>query len=1215
VSIASPDPAGVPLRDQEVRDLIAQALDRTLVVEAAAGTGKTSELIQRILRVLATGRAQVGSLVAVTFTEKAAGELKLRLRQELEVARGDQCSGAQERDRLEHALKNLEEAHISTIHGFCADLLRERPVEAGIDPLFTVLTDAQARRLYDDAFAAWFQEVLEDVPEGVRRSLRRSSRPGPLGESSEDGPVDRLRAAGWNLVEWRDFPEGWTRPVFERRATIEALVEDVTTFAALTARAASPRDLLYVDTAPARRAADELRLIATTGDDDVAEAALVDLCRDRDFRRARKGSGASFGQGVARAAVHAAHQRLVDRLDAFRIDADADLAALLREELRGSIDRYERLKTQHGALDFLDLLLRARNLVRDRDEVRRHFQERFARLFVDEFQDTDPLQAELLLLLAADDPAERRWTSVRPLPGKLFIVGDPKQSIYRFRRADVGIYRAVCEQLARQGALCLRLTTSFRSVPNIQHAVNAAFGPLMTGDVETLQAQYVPLAPSRPALPHQPSLVALPVPKPYGRRNVSGVAIEHSLPDAIGAFVDWLVRDSGWRVTERGGGGPVSIEERHVCLLFRRFVNYGSDVTRAYVDALEARGIRHLLVGGRAFHGREEIETLRAALTAIEWPDDELSVFATLRGALFAIGDEELLEYRHVYAQGFHPFRVPDNLPQHLAPIGEALRLIAALHRRRSRRAVADTITRLFDATRAHVGFALRRAGEQVLANALHVAELARQYELSGGISFRGFVEALREAASDGQAAEAPIVEEGSDGVRLMTVHKAKGLEFPVVILADMTAKLAPIEASRHIDTAGGLCALRIGGWSPRDLLLQQAIEQAREREEGVRVAYVAATRARDLLVVPAIGDQPYAGGWVSPLDRAVYPALAARRHGVPASGCPPFRKDSVLARPDEGIALPHTVSPGLHQIAYASEAPFDAVWWDPAVLRLGAEPPFGLRRQELISKEVAPEVVAAGQRRYLEWRNARDAAVERARRPSLEVLTVTQWSTLAARGPGLSARGSGLGTRGSVLGAEDPRRGIGEPAPVDGPPGPTIDPEPVERVGDRASTPRGAVEVVVVRAAAGRPAGPRYGALVHAALATIPLDAGAGTIARVAATQGRIVGATDEEVASAIEVVSTVLAHPVLTAARSAFAAGRLHRETPVTVVREGILIEGVVDIAFDTDGDGFTVVDFKTDRADGDAGARYEQQVALYADAIAQATGRPARAVLMHV
>ena len=1150
--------AMVPASDADARTSVKDDLDVTLVVEAAAGTGKTTELVHRIVRVIATGRATVDHLVAVTFTEKAAGELKLRLRQELETART--AAAADQATRLDNALRNLEDAHISTIHGFCAELLRERPVEARIDPLFTVLTEAQAQRLYEEAFDAWFAHALTDMPEGVRRSLRRPSRAGTGGIADDDGPVERLRRAGWMLVEWSDFPAAWSRPDYSRVDAIGRTADAVHGFAAMRARAASTRDPLFTDTAAAARASEELLLATSTADMDGAEAVLVEIGRDRDFRNARKGRGAMFAPGLARDDVHAAHAALVRQLDAFRADADADLSALLRDELRGAIDRYRETKQRQGALDFLDLLLRARDLVRDCDEARHDFQRRFTRIFVDEFQDTDPLQAEILLLLAADDPDEREASRVRPSPGKLFIVGDPKQSIYRFRRADVKVYRDVCEQLERNGARREYLTTSYRGGPNIQRAVNSAFATEMIADRDTLQAQYIPLRPLRGAVPDQPSVIALPVPRPYGSWKITGKAIDESLPDAVGAFVHWLVEKSGWVVSERGRTGAVPIQARHVCLLFRRFVNFGRDVTRPYVDALEARGLRHLLVGGRAFHGREEIETLRAVLAAVEWPDDELSVFAALRGALFAIGDEELLEYRHGYAKAFHPFRVPDGLPGHLTPIADALALLRDLHARRNRRPVAETITRLFDATRAHVGFALRRAGEQVLANALHVAELARQYELSGGISFRGFVDELRDAADQGHAAEAPIVEEGSDGVRLMTVHKAKGLEFPVVIVADITAKIAPQEASRHLDQERGLCAIRIGGWSPRDLLLQQAIEQAREREEGIRIAYVAATRARDLLVVPAVGDEPFEGGWVSPLNGAIYPALAERRSPRVAQGCPAFRKDSVLERPDDRVAMPETVAPGLHRIRGVDGAEdAEVVWWDPAALQLGAEPPFGLRRQELISKDATPEIIAAGERRYIDWRNARQAAIDSGRQPSIEVRTATEWA--AARS-------------------------------------------------DRSAPD---VEVVAIDAPPGL-GGARYGTLVHAVLASAPLDADDDLLQHVAGTEARIVGATALEVSAAIEAVRRTLAHPLVVAAREALEAGRGFRETPVTVVDGTALVEGVVDLAFEREGT-FVVIDFKTDRPEPEVLERYRRQVALYAEAIGRATGAPARAFILQV
>ena len=822
---------------------------------------------------------------------------------------------------------------------------------------------------------------------------------------------------------------------------------------------------------------------------------------------------------------------------------------------------------REGALDFLDLLLRARDLVRDDAIVRAHFQRRFRRIFVDEFQDTDPLQAELLLLLAADSPAEARWRHVRPVPGKLFIVGDPKQSIYRFRRADVGIYRDVCGLLAAAGARPVRLTTSFRSVPNIQRAVNAAFRPLMDGDPLALQAEYVPLEPAREDAPPQPSVVALPVPEPYGPRYVSAKRIEESLPDAVGAFVEWLVRRSGWTVTERRDPRRrVPVEARHVCILFRRFVSYGEDITRAYVEALEARGVHHLLVGGRAFHDREEIETLRAALMAIEWPDDQLSVFATLRGALFALGDEELLEYHH-HAKGFHPFRAPGGLPPHLGPVAEALALLRELHVQRNRRPVADTIATLLDRTRAHVGFVLRPAGEQALANVLHVAELARQYELDGGMSFRGFVDALQTAASGGQAAEAPILEEGSDGVRLMTVHKAKGLEFPVVILADITARLTPWEAGRHVDAGRGLCAVRIGGWSPIDLVRQQALELLREQKEGERVAYVAATRARDLLVVPAVGDAPYDGGWTSPLDAAIYPAEDARRAPGPARGCPPFRsRDSVLNRPDGDPATKLTVCPGEHTLESHT-----VVWWspEPDVLPLGAQASFGLRRDDLIVKDVPPQVLRHHLDAYEAWRAGREAAVAAARAPSLRVMTVTE-----------------------LLAAKEAR----------------------SHAPDDAEAPQ--VTIETVGGSGSRPGGARFGTLVHALLADVPLaGASAELVERLAAAHGRLLGADTAEVDAARDAVARVLAHPALRAAAAADAAGRCYRETPVTLRSAGgALVEGQVDLAFE-DGGRFVVVDFKTDRELDGALDRYTRQVQIYAAAIREATGTPTSAILFQI
>ena len=273
-------------------------------------------------------------------------------------------------------------------------------------------------------------------------------------------------------------------------------------------------------------------------------------------------------------------------LDAFIEASDADLAPLLHDALQTPIKAYQALKTKAGRLDFLDLLIKASDLLRDNAVVRRELQQRFSHFFVDEFQDTDPLQAEILLLLAADKPQETDWRAARPIPGKLFLVGDPKQSVYRFRRADVALYEEVKERLLHVGAEVLHLTTSFRAPPSIQSFVNFAFAPAMAAGTDGGQAAYVPLEPSRPEILGRPTVIALPVPKPYGDYGkVVNWRIDESFPEAVGAFIAWLVKDSGWTVEEDGRAAP--IRPRHVAILFRRFRNFGADITRAYVRALE----------------------------------------------------------------------------------------------------------------------------------------------------------------------------------------------------------------------------------------------------------------------------------------------------------------------------------------------------------------------------------------------------------------------------------------------------------------------------------------------------------------------------------------------------------------------------------------------------------------------------------------------------
>ena len=640
-------------------------------------------------------------------------------------------------------------------------------------------------------------------------------------------------------------------------------------------------------------------------------------------------------------------------------------------------------------------------------------------------------------------------------------------------------------------------------------------------------------------------------------------------------------------------------------------------MTRPYVRALEARAIPHVLVGGRSYHDREEVLAVRNALTAIEWPDDRLAVYAALRGPLFSLGDRALFEFG-VDAGPLHPLagwepgggngRTEDGtaLKPELRDVAAVLGLLGDLHRHRNRRPIPETVRRLLSAARAHAGIAIWPTGEQALANVLRLVDRARAFERGGSASFRAFLDRLEDEAERGQSEEAPIVEEGTEGVRMMTVHKAKGLEFPVVILADMTCAAAHEPPSRHMDAARRLWAQRLCGATPRDILDNAGVERRREMAEADRLAYVAATRARDLLVVPALGDGRDGGGgfsgengewWLESLNPAVYPPRGARRRPSSAEslGAPAFGDESVLDRPDgkggQRPTPPDSVAPGLH----AAEAGTEIVWWDPAALDLEVDPRAGDRQRRLleVEREEQPSLdVEAGRGAHREWQAARAARLAAGGRRTMSVTTA---GAIARRAAEAAETGAEPRSDTRIAWVDVPR------PETEGPDG------------------------------AGRPGGERFGDLVHRILAEVPLDADSAAVEGLAGTLGRTLGSPETEIVAAAALATRALEHEVLDRARAALGSrsGAVHREVPVfqvahTAAPDGegdreqgaAIVEGVADLAFrEVTGSGpcWTVVDYKTDRRPAGRRTEYEAQVACYVEAIEGARGEPARGVVL--
>jgi ATP-dependent exoDNAse (exonuclease V) beta subunit len=441
---------------------------------------------------------------------------------------------------------------------------------------------------------------------------------------------------------------------------------------------------------------------------------------------------------------------------------------------------------------------------------------------------------------------------------------------------------------------------------------------------------------------------------------------------------------------------------------------------------------------------------------------------------------------------------------------------------------------------------------------------MARRFERHGANSFRAFVERLEDEAERGEAQDAPVVEEGTEGVRIMTAHRAKGLEFPVVVLCDPTCRATRDQPSRYVDGERRLWAEPLAGCTPQDLLDHRQVELARDAHEAVRLAYVAATRARDLLVVPTVADHEIENGWIAALNPVVYPDGGSRGEGEPAPGCPAFGSDASLVkgrarRPDRAPVRPGRLWPraGTQSV----------VWWDPTKLDLAVAESVGLRQDRILTADESGTVVERGERDHERWQQQRTSRIERGAVPSRRSASVTQLAEAAS---------------------------AGEAAPA-----------------------AAAIRVEeVARDAAPRPHGRRFGTLVHALLAAVALDADPDQVQAAARLQGRLVGASDDEVEAAARTARAALLHPVL---RRAAGSAALRRETPVLLLTEGgVLAEGFVDLAFqeaDEEGPRWTVVDFKTDAEIGSRRDVYAAQVQLYVDAVSRATGEPAEGLLLVV
>ncbi|HJL40154.1 MAG TPA: UvrD-helicase domain-containing protein [Myxococcales bacterium LLY-WYZ-16_1] len=902
------------LVDADARSRIRTALDRSLLIEAAAGTGKTRMLVERMVGALATGACGPEGLVAVTFTRAAAGELKLRLRQRLSRAREDSQGlpeAAQDHDpnavraRLDEAFVRLDEARVSTIHGFCVDLLRSFPIEADVDPGFEELSEGEAERLFDGQMRRWFEAVLHDPPLGLRRALTW-----PSSGSDREEPFERIRKAAWDLYEARTHPQPWTRPASQ--VDLTPLLDELLELADLLGEAPPSlrRKIEKQNLDRLHELARRERARRRAGDEDPV-AREADLFEGGDALRLQKMSGA-FSPRITKT-------QLRDRLEAWQTavkDArrvlQAELAADLQAILQEPIRRYEAEKARRSVLDYTDLLVRTRKLLAEPSVLER-VRSGVQRLFVDEFQDTDPLQTEILL------------ATCPPESGRLTLVGDPKQSIYGFRTADMNHYLEVRQALTDASVERVELRHSFRAVAELQQATNQVFGPVF--ETGPAQPGYVPLAGGPPS-PNEVALIRLEAPENLGYRGPTKTCGRNSLAAGGARFLRWLFDASPIQVRDVETGALRRPRPADVGLLTRSIHpnRWGTDDTRPWVEAFEAFGLPFVLHRRQPATGREEVQALQIALACLEWPQDAYRVYSTLRGPLFGFTDAIL--FRHARRHGL---RLQDDLPEPAEgadpderALHRALSLLADLSRQRNRRPPAETLHQLLERTRAPAAWGHTARGPHALALVRHVEMLAHLHEQQHGGAFRRFVRELEDFREDQHAEVA--THDQVDGIRIMSAHHAKGLEFPIVILAQPAWALKD-GASRY--RRGDLAAFSVCGCLPLDLELHREAAAAEDRAESMRLAYVASTRARDLLVVTSMAaaeGEPWFGPWWPALEipNGTQPKPVWGLDPSPISDVENRPGGKIQAGPDlpAAVILPSSVTGGSFQLEHGVSDP-----------------------------------------------------------------------------------------------------------------------------------------------------------------------------------------------------------------------------------------------------------------------------------------------------
>ena len=882
------------LADDAARSEAVSIHDRSFLVEAGAGSGKTAVLAGRIAMLLAEG-VEPRSIAAVTFTEFAASELLVRVREFIDTLAAGRIPaelGAalpgdlpeDMRSRLAGARETLDDLACSTIHGFCQRLIAPYPVEADIDPGASIMDSDQADFAFSEIVKGWLREELAGEAGGL------------LPELVLHDPGATVRLIGTILDHYRrhravahDAPatlsplwDDFRQAVGSFEEFLSALEVDEADTVAIVSRFRELAEEYGIAFEPGAWT-DHVRLLAAEIDAEL----ITGGGSFRQYRKKGRWIAAAGDAGLSRAdgeqlnaRAEAHYARCCAAWSALRQSTASRVLSELVLLVRPVMDRFREHKRSAALLDFDDLIFAARDLLRDHDPVRRALAGRYRHVLVDEFQDTDPLQTEIFWRLCGE-PAHGGdagdWTSFTLRPGALFLVGDPKQAIYRFRGADIAAYVRAREAFAAQAPEgVLPISTNFRSYPEIMRFVNRRFERPLSN--ENGQPGFRALDPFRRERGAGLSVAALDVAVADEEGKATAQQRRDGEAEAVAEMCARLIGTEP--IDDPRTGGSRACRAGDIALL----APTGNDLWR-YEEALERRGIPVATQAGKGLFGRQEIQDLIAVTRVLADRRDTLALGALLRGPLVGLTEEELLD---IVWQLPRPDDRPDvparldlgveaNLIPH--PLArDVVEKLQVLRRRVNATTPHELLSQAVDVLRVRPILLQRHGGraERALANIDLYLGFSRAYAVRG---LRAFAESMTVAWTDEARAVEGRPDAQEEAVALYTMHAAKGLEWPVVVPVNTMTKVRKSD-SAVTDRSSGRFFCPVFGVDPLGCDEAREAENAELDRERVRLWYVAATRARELLVLPRLDVDAGRSAWLSVVDLALdeLPALELKR-------------------------------------------------------------------------------------------------------------------------------------------------------------------------------------------------------------------------------------------------------------------------------------------------------------------------------------------------